>query len=406
MGDGARAAERSLTARREALAGFLSRWTRFVPAIVWILWALHTLFLERRLADRKGTPVESLSAFLLEVVFSYAALFVYGWLVALLVPRNRVAATAISAAVAALYALMLLYHWHTRGQFEWGVLWRFRREMLDLEVRRTIGSFLGWRSYVFPAGAVVVVVLLETAGRVFSNLPRPRRRGLALLACVAAAAFIALGPVPTSDELTASLRAIQGNWRLTRMLPKGTGAERYPFARRSLVSGVGTAPATPPNVFFVVIESFNANFVETKTGDGREYTPFFNSLIPRGVYVENFYGNSMESPRGQLATLCSVLPAMRGTVFETYRGIRMRCLPEILDDHGYRTVFDEAARLLKFEDTGTFMEAIGFQVRRAALEPERERPADTVWGWGLQDDVFFREFFQFRDSDRASGGGS
>jgi len=399
-----RAARPSASPRRAAVERTLARWTRYVPAIVWLLWALHTLFLERRLADRwAGAPIENLSAFLAQVAASYAALFVYGWLVALIVPRSRFLATAITAAFAALYALLLLYHWHTRGQFEWGVLWRFRREMLELEVRRTISSFLGWRSYIFPFGAIAAVVALELAGRVISRPWRPRRRGLALLACAAASAFVSLGPVPTSDELTASLRALQGNWRLSRMLPRDSGGERYPYARERLASGVGPAPAKAPNVFFILIESFNANFVEARTGDGREYTPFFNSLIPKGVYVESFYGNSMESPRGQLATLCSVLPAMRGMVFETYRGIRMRCLPEILDEHGYRTVFDEAARLLKFEDTGTFMEAIGFQVRRAALEPERERAPDAVWGWGLQDDAFFREFFGFLDADRAPG---
>jgi len=402
MRDPGRAAASPITARREAVAAFLRRATRFVPAVVWILWALHTLFLERRLADRKGPPVESLSAFLAEVALSYAALFVYGWLVALLVPRNRVVATAICAAVVAIYALMLLYHWHTRGQFEWGVLWRFRREMLDLEVRRTVGSFMGWRSYVFPAVAVVAVFVLEAAGRIFSRPPRPLRRLPAAAACALCAAGLAFGPVPAGDELTGSLRSTAGQWRLSRMMPSLSGAERYPYARKTLVSGVGPAPAKPVNVFFVVIESFNANFVETKTGDGREYTPFFNSLIPRGVYVENFYGNSMESPRGQLAMLCSILPAMRGSVFEVYDDIHMRCLPEILDEHGYRTVFDEATRYLSFEDTGPFMEAAGFQVRRAAMEPERERPPDTVWGWGLQDDVFFREFFQFIDADRRS----
>jgi hypothetical protein len=402
MRDGAGGAPPSIPARR-GLEATLARWTRFVPAVVWILWALHTIMLQKQLAFRTGPPVDSLPGFLAELVASYAALFVYGWLVALIVPRNRLLATAISAAFLALYSLLLLYHWHTRGQFEWGVLWRFRREMLDLEVRRTISSFLGWRSYVFPVAAIAAAVVLELAGRVMSRPPRPRRRGLALLVSLAGAAFVALGPVPTRDELTASLRAVQGNWRLSRLLPKGSGGERYPYARRSLVSGVGPAPERPTSVFFVVVESFNANFVEAKTGDGREYTPFFNSLIPKGVYVENFYGNSMESPRGQLATLCSVLPAMRGTVFETYRGIRMRCLPEILDERGYRTVFDEAARYLRFEDTGTFMEAIGFQVRRAAMEPPRERPDDAVWGWGLQDDVFFREFFRFLDEDRAAG---
>jgi len=402
MRDGARAAEASTSPRRTALQNLLVRWTRFVPAIVWILWALHTMLVERQLADRKGAPVESLPLFLAQVAASYAALFVYGWLVTLILPRNRFLATAISAVFLALYSLLLLYHWHTRGQFEWSVLWRFRREMLDLEVRRTISSFLGWRSYAFPVCAIAVTVLLEAAGRVISRPARPRRRGLAAAACAVLAGFMAFGPIPTRDELTASLRAAEGNFRLSRLMRASVSAPgTYPYVRKSLVSGVGPAPARPPNVFFVVVESFNANFVEAKTGDGREYTPFFNSLIPRGVYVEQFYGNSMESPRGQLSILCSMLPAMRGTVFETYRGIRLRCLPEILDERGYRTVFDEAARLLKFEDTGTFMEAIGFQVRRAALEPERERPADAVWGWGLQDDVFFREFFRFLDADRA-----
>jgi hypothetical protein len=381
----------------------LERWTRFVPAVVWILWALHTIMLERQLSDRKGSPIESLPMFLVEVVASYAALFVYGWLVALVLPRNRFLATAISAGFLALYALLLLYHWHTRGQFEWAVLWRFRREMLDLEVRRTISSFLGWRSYAFPVFAVGTALVLEAAGRAMSRPPRPRLRWLAAAGAALGAAFLAFGPLPTRDELSASLRALEGNWRLTRMMPDLRSTERYPYARRSLVSGVGPAPARPPHVFFILIESFNANFVEARTGDGREYTPFFDSLIPRGLYVERFYGNSMESPRGQLATLCSVLPAMRGAVFEMYRGIHLRCLPEILDERGYRTVFDEAARLLKFEDTGTFMETIGFQVRRAALEPERERPADAVWHWGLQDDVFFREFFEFLDADRARG---
>ena len=405
MRDAARAGAPPVSLRREGLDGLRLR-TRFVPAIVWLLWALHALFLERRLADlRSGTAIEDLPRFLGEVAGSFVALFVYGWLVALIVPRNRVLATAISAAVVALYSLMLLYRWHTRGQFDWGVLWRFRREMLELEVRRTIGSFMGWRSYLFPVCAVGAVVLLEAAGRLFSRPHRPRRRGLAAAACAIVAAGIVFGPMPTTDELTGSLRATEGRWRLARMMPSLSGTDRYPFARESLVSGVGPAPTKPVHVFVVVIESFNANFVEAKTGDGREYTPFFNSLIPHGLYVERFYGNSMESPRGQLAMLCSLLPAMRGALFEYYDDIRMRCLPEILSEHGYRTVFDQAARYLRFENTGPFMEEIGFQVRRAAFEPEREHPPGTVWGWGLQDDVFFREFFQFLDADRKEAGG-
>src|SRR5262245_20384700 len=210
-----RAAKPPASSREEI--GLLGRWTTSVPAIVWLLLVLHALFLERRLADRRsGAVIENLPLFLAEVAGSFAALFVYGWLVALIVPRNRFLATAISAVVVALYSLMLLYHWHTRGQFDWGVLWRFRRELLELGVRRTIGSFMGWRSYVLPAGAIAAVVLLEAAGRVFSRPCRPRRRSLATAAGAIVAAGIVLGPMPTSDELTGSLRATEGRWRLAR----------------------------------------------------------------------------------------------------------------------------------------------------------------------------------------------
>ena len=106
MRDGARAAEASTSPRRAALENLLVRWTRFVPAIVWILWALHTMLVERQLADRKGAPVESLPLFLAQVAASYAALFVYGWLVTLILPRNRFLATAISAAFLAFYSLL------------------------------------------------------------------------------------------------------------------------------------------------------------------------------------------------------------------------------------------------------------------------------------------------------------
>ena len=72
MRDGARAAGRRLAAsdERAALQKLLVRWTRFVPAIVWILWALHTMLVERQLADRKGAPVESLPLFLAQVAAS------------------------------------------------------------------------------------------------------------------------------------------------------------------------------------------------------------------------------------------------------------------------------------------------------------------------------------------------
>ena len=48
-----------------------------------------------------------------------------------------------------------------------------------------------------------------------------------------------------------------------------------------------------PNIFLIMVESFNAGFVNSSSDDEKFYTPFFNSLIKNGVYIDQFYGNSV-----------------------------------------------------------------------------------------------------------------
>ncbi len=346
--------------------------------------------------------IDSLPIFLLEIAVTFFALWVDGWLVVLTTPRHRAAALAWNALAVVFYAVLLMYHWHSRAQFDWGVMWRFRGELLNPEVRGMVGSLLGWRTYAFLGTALAGILAFEVAGEFISKPDRPRRRWLATGMAGAVAAVLTLGPVLARDEFTASLRSIRGSLRLARMMPKTVGGQRYPYLRRPAPARPSDASATRPHVFVVLVESFNAGYVEARTGDGREYTPFFNSLIPKGVFVEGFHGNSMESPRGQFSLLCSLWPSLRGQVFDVYRGLRLHCLPEILREQGYATVFDQATRSLKFEDTGTFMSANGFDVVRASMDREApNRDPKKVWGWGLQDDVFFEEFFTYLDGEQA-----
>ncbi len=383
------------------------RWLRPVPATVWVLWGLQTVFVVRLLSERK-TVVESLPIFFLGIAMTGFALWAYGWLAVLTTPRQRAAALAWNGAAVVFYAALLMYHWHSKAQFDWGVMWRFRSELLGPEVRGMVGSLLGWRTYAFLGIALAGILLFEAAGEFVSKPDRPRWRWSAAGLAGAVAAVLTLGPVPARDEFTASLRSIRGSLLLERLMPKTVGGGAYPYVRRPIPAGRSVAPARRPHVFIVLIESFNANFVEARTGDGREYTPFFNSLIPKGVYVEGFHGNSMESSRGQLSLLCSLWPSLRGQVFDVYRGLRLHCLPEMLRKQGYTTVFDQATRYLKFEETGPFMSANGFDVVRAAMDREApHRDPGKVWGWGLQDDVFFEEFFAYLDAKRgleAAGG--
>lgn len=372
-----------------------------MPASVWILWTLQTVYLVRWLGQ-SDSSIESVPRFLAELAATCFSVWVFGWIVALAVPRNRILAFAATLAFVVFYVLLLLFHWHSGGHFDWGVIWRFRRDLLDPEVRGMAGSFVGLYSYAFVGLALAGAAVFEVASAAISRPRRPAFRWTALTLFACAAAFLTFGPRLAGDEITASLRSVRGAASLDRLVSRAAEREPYPYVRRPS-GAIPSQPGSRPHVFLVAIESFNSNFVEARTGDGREYTPFFNSLIPRGVYVENFHGNSMESARGQLPLLCSLWPSMRGRVFDDYRGIRLHCLPEILGENGYRTIFDQGARYLRFEDTGRFMADNGFSVVRAAMErtaPNRREGA--VWGWGLQDDVFFEEFFAFLDSEEAA----
>lgn len=376
-------------------------WLRYVPAVVWILWGLQTVLVVRELG-RTTKTVDNLSGFGVSLALSYFALWIYGWVVALATPRRRVLALLCQTGFVVLYAVLLLFRWHAGGHPDWSLFWRFRVELVNHNVRSMIGSLLGWRSYLFLGLALLAVLALEGAGAYLTRLPRPNRRWLALVGFGGVAAILAFGPPITADEISASLRGLKGTFALSRLIPSDANLPPFPYVRPG-ESGASPPLAELPNVFVIAIESFNAHFAEARTPDGREYTPFFNSLIPRGVYVENFYGNSMETPRGHFPLLCGIWPIASGRVYGGLLGKSFHCLPEIFRDYGYQTVFDQADASIDFDDTGRFWSRNGFSVRRASMDKERKRQSEAaVWGWGVQDDVFFEEFFAFLDVQQAA----
>jgi arylsulfatase A-like enzyme len=226
--------------------------------------------------------------------------------------------------------------------------------------------------------------------------------GRALAAAALYLPFLLIHGIPR-DDLTGLARGVVTYYR-----PKGSAAAPRASSPYPYVHGTpGTPPRRlssepPPNVFLVLLESFNARYVGATTDEGVPYTPFFNSLVERGVYVEPFYANSVQTIRGQLSALCGILESIKDRVAVAYPETRLHCLPEIFRELGYSTLFFEGYHDLGFDNTGTFMKRIGFD-HVHAMTGEFIAPEDQahVWGWGLQDDVFYRKVFAHLDRLRA-----
>ena len=153
-----------------------------------------------------------------------------------------------------------------------------------------------------------------------------------------------------------------------------------------------------PNVFLILIESFNANFAESRAPDGIDYTPNFNSLINKGLYIERFYGNSMQTCRGQAATYFSILPSIKGKLFVDYPNLNIKGFPSLLRDLGYKTIFFQAYQDLKFDNTDYYMKKAGFSVVMSYSGMKRNEDKPYTWGWGVEDKIFYERFFEMLDS--------
>ena len=144
------------------------------------------------------------------------------------------------------------------------------------------------------------------------------------------------------------------------------------------------------------MESWSAAYSDRSTPDGHKITPVFDARRREGLTYDHFYGNSVQSSRGHFSTLCSLIPMFRGKEFVDLPDVRFHCLPSVLGEAGYRTLFYSATDEPEFDQADKFFKRIGFaEVRWAEGRKEKVDPA--MWGTGVQDDVFYARFFAALD---------
>jgi phosphoglycerol transferase MdoB-like AlkP superfamily enzyme len=160
-----------------------------------------------------------------------------------------------------------------------------------------------------------------------------------------------------------------------------------------------------PNIIIVMIESFNADYVEAYTPEGDEITPVFNQFIDNGLYVKNFYSPTIQSSRGQFATLFSQNPSWREKVFVRYEDHQYFGLADVLSEYGYQTAFVKAYKRISFDNTGEFALKNSFDHAFSVHDLLSEEDKNSGLGWGIQDETFYRYLPQMVNRIRPENGG-
>ena len=246
----------------------------------------------------------------------------------------------------------------------------------------------------------IVYVLNKKTNFFFYSRPSQSRK-LAIVGLMALFAVEWVVPSRQTNEFTAFAKSIKQYFKPTTLaLPRVGRDELFPYYNKP--DSTTTSLENRPHVFFVMLESFSAEYLD-RIENGKRVTPLLDSLMNEGYYIENFFSNSIETAKGQFTTLCSSYPSYRSNVFTRYYENNFRCLPEILQEYGYSTVFLKAYHSLKFENTGEFVKHNGFDHyygmdRRFISQEEIDK---YYFGWGVQDNVFYEKTFWILDSLRA-----
>jgi arylsulfatase A-like enzyme len=304
-------------------------------------------------------------------------------------PKTR---AGVNLAILVLIASLALYRFTTGHAFDYFLL-------ADNVALLTFGE--SWRVLLARVSAqhwiaLVGVLAIGTAiGLRREESSRPRYFAARVVGAAALLLVFVLTPLSRHHDLLYVARSAY-DYHFASAITDVDADEEYPYVKRA--TGESRKDGPRPHIFIVMMESLNANFVEAKTPDGREYTPVFNSLIPKGVFVERHYANGVQTPHGQLGILCSILPSLRGKVFTDRPNLSLRSLPTILKEHGYNTLFFKGYKSLRFDNTGEFMAHIGFEeIHAMDADFVTDEDKQYIWGWGLQDDRTYQKVFSFMD---------
>jgi arylsulfatase A-like enzyme len=152
----------------------------------------------------------------------------------------------------------------------------------------------------------------------------------------------------------------------------------------------------PPNVVLIVLESVRA--LECGAyGAAPSFTPNFDAIARDGLLLKNFYANGSQTVRGELSLLCSFYDHFGGApLYVRNPALRLRSLPEILRERGYRTLWI-SSYTASFHNKERFLRCHGID----EIHDDRGLPAGLPRiNWGPADEALFEHAQSILDRQR------
>lgn len=360
-----------------------------IPAAAYPLLAAHLLILFRFGFFMTGS-VFSFVILLIATFFSLTGLSIF---LDRITGKNRYAKGIMFFTFYTIYFILIFYQFNEFLSLDYSLIHTNFKIMFHESALKVYKSRV--RADVLIGGGLFLIwcIFLQIRFHIFTK-PYQRYKGKIIFTLYPALLlFLSMTQTPVADEgiqFTRSIyRTIQERQTLRRI--KATLENPWPYYKQAEPSYFAGDPDKPPDIILLLMESFNQTWTERKAPNGKEVTPYFNQLLHEGLYVENYYGNAIQTARALINVFSGIYPSYREKVFRSHQDLNLHALPEILQEHGYRTLFYNCHRDASFDNKGPSLLRLGFDEFIPMLGPLIQGvPRQKFWNWGLQDDEFYK----------------
>ncbi|MBT5954404.1 sulfatase-like hydrolase/transferase [bacterium] len=328
-------------------------------------------------------------------IVSVVTLYLFFQVIRLIFSKNRFSFVFINFLSLLIYSFLVSYLYTTKISFDFAILISNFQSAFSREAFSVIITNLIADPIAIAVLGIICFFILEIKYKTVSRFSEPIISKKLVILSITYVLFIINFESPY-DEITRFNQSIYFYFNNPYISEDVYKEGAFPLIKEQFKYNNPVKFKERPHVFLIVVESFNSNYVDST------HMPFFNQLISKGLYIDQFYGNSIQTCKGHFSTLFSLIPSMRSSVFKQYAYLNAYSLPNILKDNGYSTLFFQAHEDLHFDNTNDVLLSNGFESHESVHNYLRKEDSSRVWGWGARDDLFYERFFEYLD-DRHQG---
>ena len=297
------------------------------------------------------------------------------------------------------FTTIVAYHFEAQELLDWAVLVDNVTIAFSFDAAQVMINNLNIDALLYGLVFSLILVVLELFFRTLSKPVYQHFTNRSRWVWLCVYVMILLSPLDSYDPVLNFFRSIKLYY---------TSYSTFKSSKATLpsvyVPSIAQENIRRPHVLVIQVESLNHAVLGQLADNGKVITPFLNELMDQSVYIDQFYGNSIQTAKGHFATLFSVVPSVTGKAFVRYNDLKLPSIATVFKENGYDTTVFSGFYKRSFDNTEAFLLERGFNQFQVVRDYVSKEELEDKLRWGVRDDVYYKHFLDvFTDKIRSTG---